>query len=109
MHRVKDSLTRKKLEGWPEPAGVILVLEDCRPDDPDSLVGKRVSIRAAHDLLIEAPVAAVRDHGPSVSILIAGLNREIIPIGSEVRFLDDALEDPLASSSTGRPELVTQG
>jgi hypothetical protein len=53
-------------------SGVVLVLEDFRPSDPDAMVGHAVDIRLPGGWTLSGEIAGVRDHGPTASILLSG-------------------------------------
>ncbi len=88
---VKDTIDRRRREDRPEPRGVILLLDDCRPINPLSLVDQWVFLRDEAGLDARVKVAVVRDHGATISLLIAGLNRSVIPIGSTILIDEDVL------------------
>ncbi len=89
---VKETIDRRPREDRPEPGGVILVLESCRPENPNHLIGRSVTIRSDAGLDIRVKVAAVRDHETTISLLVAGLNRSVVPVGSKVNIDDDAFK-----------------
>ena len=85
-----DSINHRHRAGDPAGPGVILVLSECRPPDPESLIGLPAVIHSTSGVVMIAPVAVVRDHGTTISILIEGLSRDAVPIGSDVGFVLDA-------------------
>lgn len=87
---VMDSISHRRREGDPSGPGVILVLRDCHPENPESLIGVPALIHSIIGMVMVAPVAAVRDHGSTISVLIEGLSRDAVPIGSDLGFVLDA-------------------
>ncbi len=87
---VQDSINHRRHEGQPEKPGVILVLRGCRPLDPDALIGRSVLIKSTLGVMMISPVGAVRDHGATISILVEGLSRDVVPIGSDVGFIPES-------------------
>jgi hypothetical protein len=82
--------------------GVVLVLRDFRPAEPDSLVGQIALVRNPMGDHWLAEVEGTRDHGTTISIHLAGLGPGDIPIGSVVHF--PSLAGPAAERF--RPSLV---
>ncbi len=79
---------------------MILVLNGCRPDRPDDLVGTLTQVTSPRGLFVISTVAAVRDHGPTISIMIEGLNRDQFPIGPAVAFIPDHAQEYLLPKET---------
>jgi hypothetical protein len=98
---VIDVIEIKASYGLGVPPGVVLVLRDFRPLEPDSLVGQLAMVRNPMGDHWLAEVEGTRDHGTTVSIHLAGLTRENLPIGSVVTFprLSGPLEEKLFGPS----------
>ncbi len=83
---VIDVIEIKASYGLAAAPGIILVLRDFRPSNPQSLVGQIALVRTPIGDHWLAEVEGTRDHGTTVSIHLAGLGPSEIPIGSVVHF-----------------------
>jgi hypothetical protein len=83
---VIDIIEIKASYGLAVAPGIVLVLRDFRPADPQSLVGQLALVRNPTGDHWLAEVEGARDHGTTVSIHLAGLGPGDIPIGSVVHF-----------------------
>ena len=90
---VLDSINHRQGDRQSAPVGVILVLDRCRIDQPQDLVGTLAQVTSPRGLFLISTVAAVKDHGPTISIMIEGPTRDQLPIGSAVSFIPNHVRE----------------
>jgi hypothetical protein len=80
--QVVDIIVMKESYGIVHAPGIVAILGDCRPSDPQGLIGRTACIRTPDGLSRLARIDATRDHGKTISFFFKGLASEDVPIGS---------------------------
>ncbi len=80
--RVVDTIEMKESYGIAHAPGIVAILEDYRPADPQGYVGRTARIHSPDGLSRLARIDGARDHGKTISFFFKGLTRTDVPIGA---------------------------
>ncbi len=81
---IVETIAMKEGMGIVLAPGLVVILESFPSADPQAFVGREVRLLTPEGGDSSRRIAAIRDHGTTISVFFPGLTRAEVPVGSRI-------------------------